>query len=293
MRRKLEELDLDSLRETLPIETIDRDFAVLDDIRQVPFFEYPTKIEDAASVICLRGTIEASVNLKRYVFSANQIVIMLPEQILQYHHISEDFSGRFVVMSKRFLDMLQMNIQDTVSIFLYLRENPVLRLSPEELELCMDYYSMLDKTVKMSDNPNRKETVKYLSLALFYSANTIFCRQHILQKGQRSRKEIIFESFYKLVQSHHKEHRSVEFYAGKLNLTPKYLTTVIREMTGKTAHEWIHEYVILSAKAILKSTSLTIQEISNQLSFANQSFFGKYFKQQTGMSPGEYRKRKG
>ena len=289
MKRRTEEIDLTPLRDSLPIETIDMDFAVLDDISQVPFFEYPARIEEAVALICLRGTIEASINLKRYIFEANQIVIILPEQILQYHHISEDFSGHFVVMSKRFIDLLQMNIQDTVPIFLYLRENPTMMLSPTELELCLDYYSMLDKTVKMSDNPNRKETVKYLSLALFYSANNIFRRHQISQKRQHSRKEIIFESFYKLVQSHHKEYRSVEFYANKLSLTPKYLTTVIRETTGKTAHNWIHEYVILSAKAILKSSNMTIQQISEKLNFPSQSFFGKYFKRMVGMSPKEYK----
>jgi len=289
MKRKTEEFDLTPLRDSLPIESIDRDFAVLSDISQIPFFEYPTRVEEAVSLICLHGTVEASVNLKRYVFGASQIVIILPEQILQYHHISEDFFGHFVVMSKRFIDLLQMNIQDTVPLFLYLRENPAMLLSPVELELCLDYYSMLDKTVKMGDNPNRKETVKYLSLALFYSANTIFHRHQILQKGQRSRKEIIFESFYKLAQSHHREHRSVEFYADKLNLTPKYLTTVIRETSGKTAHDWILEYVILSAKALLKSTNMTIQEISDRLNFPSQSFFGKYFKRTVGMSPREYK----
>jgi AraC-type DNA-binding domain-containing proteins len=291
MKKKAEEFDLTPLRDSLPIGTIDRDFAVLDDVSQVPFFEYPTRIEEAVSLICMRGTVEASVNLKRYVFGASQIVIILPEQILQYHHISEDFSGHFVVMSKRFIDLLQMDIPDTVSLFLYLRENPAMILSPAELELCLDYYSMLDKTVKMGDNPNRKETVKYLSLALFYSANTIFHRHKVLQKGQRSRKEIIFESFYKLVQSYHMGHRSVEFYADKLSLTPKYLTTVVRETSGKTAHDWILEYVILSAKALLKSTNMTIQEISDRLNFPSQSFFGKYFKQQTWMSPVEYRKK--
>ena len=289
MKRKTEEFDLAPLRDSLPIESIDRDFAVLSDISQIPFFEYPTRVEEAVSLICLRGTVEASVNLKRYVFGASQIVIILPEQILQYHHISEDFFGHFVVMSKRFIDLLQMNIQDTVPLFLYLRENPAMLLSPVELELCLDYYSMLDKTVRMGDNPNRKETVKYLSLALFYSANTIFRRHHISQKGQRSRKEIIFGSFYKLAQSHHKEHRSVEFYASELNLTPKYLTTVVRETTGKTAHDWIREYVILSAKALLKSTNMTIQEISEKLNFPSQSFFGKYFKRMVGMSPREYK----
>jgi AraC-type DNA-binding domain-containing proteins len=289
MKKKTEKINLDSLRDSLSMETIDRDFSVFEDIRHIPFFEYPTRVEEAVSVICVRGSVEASVNLKRYVFGANQIVIILPDQIIQYHHISEDFAGHFVVMSKSFLNLLQMNIQDTVPLFLFLRENPAIPLSPTELELCLDYYSMLDKTLKMRDNPNRKETVKYLALALFYSANSIFQRHHVAQRGQRSRREITFESFYKLVQAHYMEHRSVEFYAGKLNLTSKYLTTVVREVSGKTAHDWIHEYVTLFAKALLKSTDLSIQQISDHLNFPSQSFFGKYFKRMAGVSPSEYK----
>jgi len=288
--KNLEDFDLAQYRESCNVEAIDRDFAVLDDIGKSPFFEYPTKISVAVLTICLKGTFEVSIDLKHYVVTENQTIIIRADQILQYHHISDDFSGRFIVMSQNFLDMFSIDIGEKYSIFLFLKDNPVSQCSQQEIEIFMDYYTMLDKTVKMSDNPNRKETVKYLLLALRHVLKNSPRRLQDVQKVPYSRKNEIFESFYKLIRQHHKKHRTVSFYADKLCLTPKYLTTVIREVSGTTAHDWINEYVILSAKALLKSTAMTIQEISNELSFANQSFFGKYFKQYVGMTPMEYRK---
>ena len=68
------------------------------------------------------------------------------------------------------------------------------------------------------------------------------------------------------------------------------LSNVIKELTGKSASQWIDDYVVLEAKTLLKSTNLTILQISEELHFANQSFFGKYFKQHTGLSPMRYRR---
>ena len=285
----INKVDFTQLGDTLSIEVIDKDFALFDDISRVSFSEHSKKIHVTVSIICLKGALEMSINQKRYTFSENHIVTIHPNQILQYHYISDDFSGRFMVMSQNFLEMLQVNIEDIFPISIYMIENPAIQLSTPEIELCVNYYSMLDKAVKMRNNPNRIENVKYLILSLFYALNTFSQRYH---KEQQTRKDVIFESFYKLIQLHHKENRTVNFYAKKMRLTPKYLTTVIREVTGKTANNWINEYVIRSAKFQLKSTNMTIQEISIHLSFPNQSFFGKYFKRYVGMSPGEYRKGK-
>lgn len=95
-----------------------------------------------------------------------------------------------------------------------------------------------------------------------------------------------------LLQQYNKRERNVSFYARQLNITPKYLSSVVKEVSGKTAARWIDESVILEAKALLKYSGLSIQEIAYQLNFSTQSFFGKYFKQHTGTSPSRY-KRKG
>ena len=104
--------------------------------------------------------------------------------------------------------------------------------------------------------------------------------------------EVLFDEFMSLLQQYNKRERNVSFYAKQLNITPKYLSSVVKEVSGKTAARWIDESVILEAKALLKYSGMSIQEIAYHLNFSTQSFFGKYFKQHTGTSPSRY-KRKG
>ena len=101
--------------------------------------------------------------------------------------------------------------------------------------------------------------------------------------------ERISQEFSQLVIDHYVEERNVSFYAQKLGITPAYLSTVIKQMTGKTCTDIIGDMVIMDAKAQLKSTALPIQEIAYSLHFPNVSFFGKYFKRHVGVGPLEYR----
>ena len=104
-----------------------------------------------------------------------------------------------------------------------------------------------------------------------------------------SKSRALVDSFLQLLSEHYTMHRNVGFYADKLCLTPKYLSRVIRDTTGKSAPEWIDSYVILEAKNLLKHSGLAIKEIVFRLNFPNQSVFYKFFKARTGMTPTEYR----
>jgi AraC-like DNA-binding protein len=95
--------------------------------------------------------------------------------------------------------------------------------------------------------------------------------------------------FLQLVKLHYREHREVGFYADKMNLTAKYMTTLVKKASGKPAIQWIEDYVILDAKAQLSSTVNTVQQIAFDLNFPSQSLFGRYFKRAVGMSPSDYR----
>ncbi|WP_368125576.1 helix-turn-helix domain-containing protein, partial [Bacteroides stercoris] len=144
--------------------------------------------------------------------------------------------------------------------------------------------------VKLKDNPYRKEITQGLLMALCYEIYDIYQGHAVKERTPKSRKEDLFERFIRYVYEFYKEERSVSFYADKMFLTPKHLSTVVKEVSGKTAGDWIDSLVILEAKAMLKSSEQSIQEIADELHFANQSFFGKYFKHHTGFSPKEYRK---
>jgi AraC-like DNA-binding protein len=101
------------------------------------------------------------------------------------------------------------------------------------------------------------------------------------------------ERFIELVQENYRNERLIGFYADKLCITPKYLSKLVKDNTGRSAGEWIDSHVILEARAMLQSSDMTIQQIAASLNFPNQSFFGKYFKRATGLSPKQYRSSKG
>ena len=137
----------------------------------------------------------------------------------------------------------------------------------------------------------RHEIIRTLFTTAFYIITEINQRE---QPGEmkQGRCEVLFDEFMSLLQQYNKKERNVSFYAKQLNITPKYLSSVVKEVSGKTAARWIDESVILEAKALLKYSGMSIQEIAYHLNFSTQSFFGKYFKQHTGTSPSRY-KRKG
>ena len=99
----------------------------------------------------------------------------------------------------------------------------------------------------------------------------------------------IYERFIKSVEANYRKEHSVKFYADKLCLTPKYLSSIIHDISGKHASDWIHDYIVLEAKALLKSTDMNLKNISDLLNFCTPSHFGRFFKHFTGLTPSEYK----
>ena len=108
------------------------------------------------------------------------------------------------------------------------------------------------------------------------------------RKTAVSRQYVIFEHFIKLLEQHADKHRDVKFYANELDVTPKYLSAVTHVYTGKSAISSIEDFVINKIKSIIQERSYSIQQICKIMNFSSQSFFGRYFKRITGMSPREY-----
>ena len=124
---------------------------------------------------------------------------------------------------------------------------------------------------------------------MFYVLAGVWSSHIDADKAVPSRVRVVFEQFIKLVSEYHTQYRNVGFYADKLCLTPKYLSRIIKDATGRSAPDWIDAYVILEAKNLLKYSGDAIKEIVYKLNFPNQSVFYKFFKARTGMTPSEYR----
>lgn len=270
-------------------DSLDDDFILLENPIITSTFDYPFKVDVTTVIICQKGSMHGCVNLIHYHTIAPCMFIVLPDQILQYENFSKDFMGLFIVMSNKFVSNLLINIQERLSLLLSVQNNPWIPLRPEELETLQGYYKMLQNTIRLQDNPHRMEIIKHLVQAFFYASSSQYHK--IPDNKTKSKQEVLVGKFLNLAQSNYKDHRNLDFYAEKLCLTTKYLSKVVKNTSGTTANEWIENLVVLEAKALLKSTNMTIQQISDELNFPSQSFFGKYFKRNVGVSPKNYRSR--
>ena len=248
---------------------------------------YPVKLDVVIAVMCSNGTMKGNLNLKPFTAKAPCLLIVLSGQILQIDYFSRNYSGMALILSKKFWDGFSLDNALSFNLFRTISNKPWITLSPEEYESTDEYFRLLQKTIRNRKNANREEAVKHLTLAFFYGFGYQF--HNLSDNSKKTKRDLLVERFLRIVQDNFRMHRDVGYYAGKMFLSSKYLSRAIKQASSKSAAEWIEEHVILESKALLKSTNFTVQQISDELNFPSQSFFGKYFKRRTGLSPRNYR----
>ncbi len=253
-------------------------------------FRYPCRLDAVVIALCTQGEGRATINLKTCDISRDMIVVNLPENIIRIDRVSEDFRGHIIIVSADFLREARIDLKDTISVYIHLKSHPAHSLSPETVGHLQKFYNLIRECAEEPQSKFRKETLQGLVGAFLYKCGAqLSSLSFDEERSVKSRREVFFRQFVELLTQYHKEERSVGFYADKMHITPKYMSSLMKEITGRSAAEWIDEYVILEAKTLLKYSGLSIQEVAYELNFSTQSFFGKYFKQHTGMSPGQYK----
>ena len=265
------------------IYSVGEDLILLDNqLMESP--RYPFKTDMLTATICIKGRAEGSANLQKIITQPNSFNVILPGQIITHNYQTTDFEARHIIMSSKFVDTL--GLDNRFSIFNTHNQVISTILSDYELEAILTFYEMLKWNITHK-NDYILETVRHMTLAFFYGFSHTF-QQNITPK-QINRRQQLSDDFLSLVKQHFKQEHSLEFYANKLCVTPKHLTTTMKATTDCTAKEWIDKHLLLEAKALLKSTNLTIQQIADTLHFTSQDVFSKYFKHHIGRTPKEYR----
>lgn len=255
----------------------------------LPIYDSPFRLKRAVFALCQEGEITVDVDFVHYSVRKNDFMLLAPGQLLQGRKFSDDFQGFSFAISRELTDEKRVDMQDVLPLFFYLQDTPMTHITDEEMELLSEYLYLLQKKSIDDTNYYRRELVHNLIRAFLFELSNILRSRAILQNKKKSRKEIQFEEFLLILQKHFKEKRTVLFYADKVGLSPKHLSRVIKEVSNKSVPEWIDGFVIMEAKSLLKDSRMTIEQVSIELNFANQSFFGRYFKHHTGMTPSEYR----
>ena len=282
-RIKKEMRDVSYLSDDLVITSLDA--------RHNTTAEHPVTIDGFSVIIMMAGEAVVSIDMKEYQVRPNNIVFFNPGSIIRTVRCSANAAAFVLAFSKSFVNEIQIDLSASLPVYMRFGKAPVLQVSEQDVAEIRQLFQLV-KAMLLSDKERyRHEIIRSLFTTAFYLIIDINQREE--QGGQKQgRCEVLFSEFMKLLELHHKSQRNVGFYAKQLNITPKYLSSAVKEVSGKTAARWIDEAVILEAKTLLKYSGMSIQEIAYHLNFSTQSFFGKYFKLHTGTSPSRY-KRKG
>ena len=252
------------------------------------YTRYPCRLKAEIFVLCMGGTLEATINLSDYTIRENDFITLSPGSIIQINKIEGDLKLYFMVFSSKFIE----GISKTKSIIdlIYITKNhPILSLPKEFACIYEEFFTLMMKVYYKEHSPYNPEILKCMLLSILYRLSDMYHERPIRSETALSRSEEICKTFSHLVIQYYTTERNILYYAKQMNITPTHLSNTVKHVTGKTVMDIISEVVIVDAKAQLKSTNIPIHEISDSLNFPNVSFFGKYFKRLTGMSPQQYR----
>ena len=258
---------------------------------------YPFRFDGFIIFFLRRGHFRVDLNLNTFELKEHSVLMVVPGNIVK---LSSPVDSRlvdteliFVLVSREFMSGIRFDFNKVFQEGLRMWDNPCISLDGDDLKLAEDYFN-LARTIVVSHRNNKLEVMGSLLTSFLYVLVDFWMARLSVAQKQESRSSArmnqVFERFIALVTEYHTTERGMAFYADKLCLTPKYLSKLVKQATGRSAPDWIDSFVILEAKNLLKYSDKTIKEIVFALHFPNQSVFYKFFKAHTDMTPSEYRK---
>lgn len=262
---------------------------------EMEIFRFPSRLNALIIGVGTEGETSLTSNLQEFRLKKDSLFIFSPKHILQVQS-NNRFKAHLIVIAPDFLKRINIDTKRMMPLFLQFGSLPCMELTHAESQSLRSFISMVEQELKGSETDFSSEIIGGLIAATIYKVGDIlthYLTEHPeVDSPIHNRAEEYFRQFTELLGEHYKHERSVGFYARQLCITPKYLTTLIKRISGKSVSEWIDNYVILEAKTLLKYSNMSVQEIAYYLNFPNQSFFGSYFKRNAGMSPSQYKAKK-
>ena len=259
---------------------------------EMEIFRFPSRLNALIIGVGTEGETSLTSNLQEFRLKKDSLFIFSPKHILQVQS-NNRFKAHLIVIAPDFLKRINIDTKRMMPLYLQFGSLPCMELTHAESQSLRSFISMVEQELKGSETDFSSEIIGGLIAATIYKVGDIlthYLTEHPeVDSPIHNRAEEYFRQFTELLGEHYKHERSVGFYARQLCITPKYLTTLIKRISGQSVSEWIDNYVILEAKTLLKYSTMSIQEIAYYLNFPNQSFFGSYFKRNTGMSPSQYK----
>lgn len=276
----------------IKISYSDNDIIFCDSIRELPEV-HSIKLDMILIMACIIGKGQLDINGKPYTVKENEILLCSDYQILSNCMISPDFECKILGLSYNIVQRLLHLGRDVWDKIFYLNQHPLIELTEKELVIFNKYYELVVEKMSQPQHLYYKETMNALVQSAIYEL--LAHLEHTVSAtdtGIMRQGELTFKKFMTLVSEDGGKNRSVGYYAKELCVTPKYLSAICKEQSGKTASEWIQKRAVETIRHLLKNSEKSIKELADELNFPNMSFFGKYVKEHLGMSPSNFRRQK-
>lgn len=241
--------------------------------------------------LIVEGSMNVNIDGTEYHLPENSQIGVVHLQTFRNIRLSTPFRGYNLNVSKQCLDKIWSDSkQIPISVFMSHRETPVLLLEKQELEL------LEELALRIGHNMDRPTHLFYGNLVInelrsfFMEFGNIMVQRYPTNLEPAMQRDRLIVSFIHLLHEHCRTEHSVAFYAGRLCITPEYLSKTLKRFSGRTVTKWIDDALLREAQILIRNKGLTVQQISDALSFSDQSAFGKFFKKHLGVSPAEYRK---
>lgn len=266
-----------------------RNFIVPDNTRpktEIAFGE-TYLFEGISFAFCTKGSAKVRINFREYDIVPNTITVLAPNQLVSFVEQSEDFAMESLFFALDFV--MDLPLPRDYDILYATRREPCLQVDEDIMQDLIETHAFIVKQYGKTEQIYREKIIKAQLLTLILQIGSIYRISRVGENLVSSRQEELADRFFKLLVIHYKTERNVSFYADKLCITGKHLSSTVKNVTGKSLITWINETVIMEAKILLKTSDMTVLQISEVLNFPNPSFFGRFFKQYVGTTPLKYR----
>lgn len=249
------------------------------------FLFQPFMMDEIRILVLQRGHVDVKVNMLDHRLEAGTLIFIGRCVVTEIKNVTEDIQGFVLSMSDEMLRLSAGNI--VPKAFAGHLQDFILPLSNKEIDFLDNLHLLLYNALKheMSSSP----VVIQLVGALMMHVSYLWEKSESSLTGARTREQQLFSDFIRLLSQHAPMHHTLDFYASHLCVTPRYMSTIVSNASGKTAKYWIDEAIVNAIKVQLRYTDKQVSEIAYDMNFPNPSFFCKYFKRLTGMTPIDYR----
>lgn len=271
----------------------DEEFRISTDLADLPSNDCPSYLLEGLGAVCTAGTATIQVFNARFRIVPEMVVTLLPWQLVSIKEVSDDFGLVFFRVSlDMFTDSLSSLWRLTPDFFIYMRKHVASEPSPGLIPRFRNFCDLLDYRAQYAPANCRRESIMQLLRVYYWDVYTLYINDPAAKKNVRySRKEEYAFRFMRLIIEEHAPNLDVSHYAAKLGVSPKYLTNLIKSISGQSARDWIVYYAILEIKALLRESSMDLKTIVARVNFPDQSTLSRFFRHYTGMTPTQYRQK--